>query len=206
MDEDHNDEINSLAYRDILFNTIIGLLMLIAVAFLLISVKKQLEANKTSTPPGNMIVHIVWPPGDTDVDLWVDGPGEIVPVGYSNKGGLLWNLLRDDLGTQPDATGINYEDAFTRGIIPGEYTINVHCYRCYQVPLEVKTQVEINTGDPGKSAIVSLGNWTTKMVTNGQERTVVRFKLNEDGTIAPGSMQSTYKPLRSAQKPNMGHP
>ena len=28
-------------------------------------------------PPGNVIVHITWPIGNNDVDLWVMGPGEV---------------------------------------------------------------------------------------------------------------------------------
>ncbi|RVC14735.1 hypothetical protein EN884_16150, partial [Mesorhizobium sp. M7A.F.Ca.AU.001.01.1.1] len=96
---DYDSEINSVAYRDVLLNTILGLVMIIGIVALLIQVKKAVE-QAAAEPPGNMIVHAVWPQGDTDVDLWVDGPGELVPVGYSNKGGLLWNLLRDDLGAQ----------------------------------------------------------------------------------------------------------
>jgi hypothetical protein len=70
-----------------------------------------------------------WPDAaDTDVDLWVQGPGD-VPVGYSNKGGRLFNLLRDDLGLQSDAAKINYESSFSRGIVEGEYVINVHLYK-----------------------------------------------------------------------------
>ena len=53
-----------------------------------------------------------WPDAvDADVDLWVQAPGD-VPVGYSNKGGAIFNLLRDDLGTRADATGINYEISY----------------------------------------------------------------------------------------------
>ena len=33
---------------------------------------------------------------DVDIDLWVKAPDDI-PVGYSNQGGLFFNLLRDDL-------------------------------------------------------------------------------------------------------------
>ncbi|TIX28818.1 hypothetical protein [Mesorhizobium sp.] len=196
---DYDSEINSVAYRDVLLNTILGLVMIIGIVALLITVKKS-AAEAAAEPPGNMIVHAVWPQGDTDIDLWVDGPGEPVPVGYSNKGGLLWNLLRDDLGAQPDATDINYEDAFTRGVVGGDYSINVHCYRCPQLPQEVKVVVEINTGEPGKSSLKPLVNTTVKLVSNGQERTAIRFKLTDQGEIVPGSMNSVFKPLRSAEK------
>ncbi|MER9768960.1 hypothetical protein NKJ09_23180 [Mesorhizobium sp. M0189] len=106
----------------------------------------------------------------------------------------------DDLGAQPDATDINYEDAFTRGVVGGDYTINLHCYRCPQLPQEVKVVVEINTGEPGKASLKPLVNTTVKLVTNGQERTAIRFKLTDKGEIVTGSMNSVFKPLRSAEK------
>ena len=62
------------------------------------------------------------------VDLWVKAPDDI-PVGYSNRGGLFFNLLRDDLGVYKDPTPINYEVAYSRGINPGEHIVNLHLYR-----------------------------------------------------------------------------
>lgn len=190
---------NAIAYRDVLFSMILGLVIVMAIIILTISIKAKEEA-RAATPPGNLIVHIVWPVGDTDIDLWLDGPGEPVPVGYSNKGGALWNLLRDDLGRYPDATGINYEDAFTRGVVPGDYTVNAHCYHCPEVPVEVQAEVSINTADPGKGSLKVLVTTSVKLVKQGQERTVIRFTLLEDGTIRPGSMNSVFKPLREAKK------
>ena len=64
-----------------------------------------------------MIVDAQWPDNwRTDVDLWVQAPGD-VPVGYSNKGGVIMNLLRDDLGTN-DPTPLRYENQFSRGVPP----------------------------------------------------------------------------------------
>ena len=86
-------------------------------------------AQENTQPPGNVIVEVRWPDElDSDVDLWVEAPGDI-PVGYSNKGGVIFNLLRDDLGKRADATGMNYEVSYSRGIVPGEYTVNLHLYR-----------------------------------------------------------------------------
>src|SRR3546814_21118968 len=107
---------------------------------------------KQAGAPGNLIVHVSWPEGDADVDLWLDGPAEPVPVGYSNKGGVLWNLLRDDLGTKPDATPLNYENAFTRGVVPGEYTINVHCFRCPTTPVQVDVEISLKPDEIGRTS------------------------------------------------------
>lgn len=188
---------NNILFRDTLLNM---LLMLVVIIVLIIPHLNPPASKSEEEPPGNLIVHITWPVGDFDVDLWTFGPGELTPVGYSNKGGVLWNLLRDDLGSHPDATNINYENAYTRGIVPGEYIINVHCYRCSQFPLEVRTEVSVNNGQPGKSSITPIATVVTKLTRNGQERTVVRFRLTEAGTIEPGSMNAVFTPLRDARK------
>ena len=86
-------------YRDVLFNILFAVFVL--TVLMLPNLNPPTDEAK-SEPPGNIIVHITWPPGNTDVDLWVDGPGELAPVGYSNKGDVLWNLLRDDLGAMAE--------------------------------------------------------------------------------------------------------
>lgn len=154
------------------------------------------EDAKTD-PPGNLIVMIVWPTGPTDVDLWVDGPGEVRPVGYSNKAGKVWNLLRDDLGTQFDPTDINMENAFTRGVVPGEYTINLHAYRAPSVPVVVKVEVSVS---PNVGSIKVLATTTVKLTREGEEKTALRFRLRADGTVEPGSMHNVFRALRSAKK------
>jgi hypothetical protein len=76
--------------------------------------------------PGNVIIEAQWADKlDADVDLWVQAPGN-VPVGYSNKSGEVFNLLRDDLGKVHDITDLNYEVAYSRGTPGGEYVVNVH--------------------------------------------------------------------------------
>ena len=109
---------NRTTFRDLL------MIMLLGFVFMIIAMVPHLNPPATeddAEPPGNVIAHITWPEGNTDVDMWVTGPGELVPVGYSNKGGLLWNLLRDDLGHNgTDATDLNFENAFSRWITPDE--------------------------------------------------------------------------------------
>jgi hypothetical protein len=96
--------------------------------------------------PGNVTVETQWPDKlDADVDLWVEAPGD-VPVGYSNKGGRVFDLLRDDLGMAQDMTDSNHEVAYSRGAPAGEYTVNVHIYRgvnaTYPVPVKVTVSVK----------------------------------------------------------------
>ncbi len=158
------------------------------------------KQSEDSEPPGNVIVEIRWPDDiDADVDLWVQAPGD-VPVGYSNKGGLVFNLLRDDLGKRADATGMNYEVSYSRGIPPGEYAVNVHLYRnaakVYPIPVTVVTSVKRNAQESAKQLLAS----KVELTREGQELTVYRFRLDQYGRLQPGSVHSLQKPLRAWRK------
>lgn len=157
--------------------------------------------DRLDNPPGNVVVSIVWPEGDTDVDLWLYGPGEGRPVGYSNKSGSLWNLLRDDLGNSGDLTGFNYENAYTRGVAEGEYIINVHCYRCPRLPVPVQVEVRVKSGRDGggKGSMRTLAVTTVTLAAPWEELTALRFRLDAEGRLVPGSMNHLYEPLRSAR-------
>jgi hypothetical protein len=148
-------------------------------------------------PPGNVIVEVRWPDEvDADVDLWVQAPGD-QPVGYSNKGGAVFNLLRDDLGKRVDVTGLNYETSYSRGIVPGEYAVNLHLYRNpsrrYPVPVTVVTSVKGSTEQSARQLLAS----EVLLLSEGEELTVYRFELGEAGDLVAGSVHSLYKPLRA---------
>ncbi|MGH6903435.1 MAG: hypothetical protein ACREIR_11930, partial [Geminicoccaceae bacterium] len=148
-------------------------------------------------PPGNVIVEVRWPDDiDCDVDLWVEAPGDI-PVGYSNKGGVIFNLLRDDLGKRADATGMNYEVSYSRGIVAGEYTVNVHLYRntagVLPIPVTVVTSVKKSSKESARQVLAS----NIELVREGEELTVYRFRLSEDGDLVPGSVHSLQRKLRT---------
>ncbi|MFW6076917.1 MAG: hypothetical protein ACOC71_04130 [Hyphomicrobiales bacterium] len=153
------------------------------------------ESAADYTPPGNVVVAIHWPEGDTDVDMWVTGPGQSAPVGYSNKSGELFNLLRDDLG-KPDEER-NYENGYSRGIPAGEYIVNVHCYRCPEVPVEVDVEVQLS-GDDESKGMTPVATTTLELDRNGDERTALRFRLDANGEVEPDSLNSVFRPLREA--------
>lgn len=171
--------------------------LFIGLVALLVQAKATAEAETDATAkiPGSISATITWPEGKTDVDMWMDGPGEVLPIGYSNKGGLLWNLLRDDLGTQPDFMTLNFENAFTRGIPKGEYRINVHCYNCPVLPVEVKLEVAKSPAGGGPRSVI--GTSTITLNTNHEEKTGLAFELDDNGNVVPGSMNALYEALRS---------
>lgn len=189
----------NIVFRDLLLGLIGILVMVVFVVLLQVSPAKK--ANEGVTPPGNVTAFITWPAGDTDIDLWVTGPGEPFPVGYSNKGGVLWNLLRDDLGSFPDLSGINMESSYSRGAPPGEWIINVHCFRCAVLPQKVNVEVSSSkaaTGSAKGTAIIATA--TVELKSNGQERTAIRFTLDAKGDLVPGSLNSVFRELRAAGK------
>jgi hypothetical protein len=150
--------------------------------------------------PGNVIIEAQWADKlDADVDLWVQAPGD-VPVGYSNKSGKVFDLLRDDLGRAHDMTDYNYEVAYTRGRPGGEYVVNLHMYRGRSVsyPVAVKVVASVK-GDPSGSA-KQLVATTVRLHKEGHELTALRFRLDSHGGLVAGSVNSLFKPLRAAAK------
>lgn len=184
-------------FRDVILLALSGF---VAVVLLLLPhLNPPLEA-KESPPPGNVVVELHWPAEiDADVDLWVEAPGDRA-VGYSNKGGRLFNLLRDDLGRFLDITKINYEVAYSRGVIPGEYVVNVHLYRqgpeMRPVPITIVASVKKNQTD----RLRRIATTKLDLTFGGEEKTAFRFSMDRDGRLVTGSINSLFKPLRSEGK------
>jgi hypothetical protein len=196
--DDHDDDGTNTVFRDVITLALLGFVA--AVILLLPHVNPQAKTSDAVDMPGNVMVEIRWPDQiDADVDLWVQAPGD-VPVGYSNKGGKVFNLLRDDLGTKGDATGLNYEVSYSRGIVEGEYTVNVHLYRnntqLTEIPVTAVVSVKGATAHTAKQILTS----QVKLERLGQELTVFRFRLTKSGELEQGSVHSLPKPLRSASK------
>ena len=194
--EQLDDDESGTVFRDVIMLALAGFVAM--VLLLLPHLNPPGEAAKENTqPPGNVIVEVRWPDElDSDVDLWVEAPGD-VPVGYSNKGGVIFNLLRDDLGRRADATGMNYEVSYSRGIPAGEYTINVHLYRntagVFPIPVTVVTSVKKSSKESARQLLAS----NIELVREGEELTVYRFKLSEEGDLVPGSVHSLQRKLRT---------
>ncbi len=193
-----DDDGTSTVFRDVIFLALAGFVAM--VLLLLPHLNPPATADDGTPAPGNVIVEISWPDQiDADVDLWVEAPGD-TPVGYSNKGGLIFNLLRDDLGGQADVTQINYEVSYSRGVPPGEYTVNVHLYRDMsgQLPLSVNVSVSVKSN----SKVAAKRILTTKLQLQhqGQELTAFRFSLDDNGKLVSGSVHDLPKPLRAKKK------
>ena len=197
FDEDGGED-GDIVFRDLILLTLSGFVTVAVLLLPHIGESRARAATETAQPPGNVMIEARWPDGvDSDVDLWVQAPGDI-PVGYSNKGGAIFNLLRDDLGARADATGINYEVSYARGLPAGEYTANLHLYRNVAggtVPVTVVASVKTSIQESARQILAA----KVELTREGQEVTVFRFRLDAAGALVPGSVTSLQKPLRDWQ-------
>jgi hypothetical protein len=190
------DDDSGTVFRDVIMLALAGFVAMVILLLPHLNPRGE-DAQASTEPPGNVMVEMRWADElDTDVDLWVEAPGDI-PVGYSNKGGAIFNLLRDDLGRKADATDLNYEVVYSRGIPPGEYTVNVHLYRnsarVLPIAVTVVTSVKKSPAERARQILTS----KIELEREGQETTVYRFRLTEEGNLVPGSVHALQRDLRT---------
>lgn len=160
---------------------------LLVAAFLIAAQKKQDETKETDPSAGDMSVLIFWPSGDVDIDLWLKSPDGDV-VSFNKKTGTVWSLLRDDLGAPNDLTDRNYENAYARGLPPGEYVATAHAYRnSGKYPVSVDAELRIRS-KPNTSPVVF--NAHVVLDHTGDEAVLFRFTIDANGELVPGSVNN----------------
>jgi len=184
-------------FRDVILLALIGFVAMVIMLLPHITPKK--EETEEHKAPGNVIAEIHWPNAMAyDVDLWVQAPRE-VPVGFWNQSGVTFNLLRDDLGGEGDATDENYEISYSRGIPQGEYVVNVHMYGPLTpgvtVPVNVVVSVKPKYGD-----LRQILETTINLTRRNQEETAYRFRLDADGELVDGSVSTLRRSLITGGK------
>ncbi len=184
-------------FRDVILLALIGFVAM--VIMLLPHITPKQEETSEQRTPGNVVVEMHWPNTmPYDVDLWVQAPSEL-PVGFWNMGGHTFNLLRDDLGGEGDATDENYEISYSRGIPQGEYIVNVHMYGPLTpgvtVPVTVVVSVKPKYGD-----LSQILETTVNLTRRNQEETAYRFRLNSDGELVEGSVSTLRRSLITGGK------
>ncbi len=190
---------SDIVFRDVILLALTGFISM--VILLLPFVNPPTEEEASATPPGNVIVELFWDDQrDVDIDLWVQAPGDI-PVGYSNKGGLFFNLLRDDLGIYKDNSPVNYEVSYSRGISKGFYIVNVHLYREDKSPFKpIVAEMLISVVDPDTNKRRQILKSNKKLEEIGKEITVFQFELDKKGKLNKNSINNKYVMLRSGNK------
>jgi len=181
-------------FVDLLFNALLGFTLL----FFVTLVYFNPEARKGEVNlKAEYIISVTWPENRTDdIDLWVRDPlGKV--VSYIEKDAGWLHLDRDDQGSVNDTVviegkevifPINQELVTLRGLIDGEYTVNLYYYEKRDLdPVEILVKIErINP---------SVETVFVKKVTMSrvdEEITVVRFTPTRDGRI----INVNNRPLR----------
>lgn len=196
---DHLEEQDSwgTVFRDVILLALIGFVAMVMMLLPHIQpVKQETEEHKA---PGNVIVEMHWPGTlPYDVDLWVQAPDEL-PVGFWNLGGQTFNLLRDDLGIEGDATDRNYEVSYSRGIPAGEYIVNAHMYgplpHGVTIPVNIVVSVKRRYEDTEQ-----ILDTTVELTRRGQEETAFRFRLTDEGNLVEGSVSTLRRRLVTGGK------
>lgn len=190
------EDAGATVFRDTILLSMLGLMLVLVILLQNFNPPTQQDASE---PPGNVIVEIEWPTQlDTDIDLWVQAPkGDA--VGYSNKGNEVLNLLRDDVGVSRDISDINHEIIYSRGILAGEYVVNLHFYADHaddgtSKPVPVHVWVSVKRETAVSAAVIV--DRTLDMERVGDEKTVFRFRLDADGRLVGGSVNQRFKALR----------
>lgn len=176
---------SELGFTDLLFNALLGFVVMFVIAFLLINPIADTGAVNNKA---EFLVTLTWPDGRTeDVDLYVADPEGRLVWFRSREAGLM-HLDRDDLGLGNDVievagrkiiNPVNQEIVSIRGIASGEYVVNLHLYRDDRGK-SVPTKVKVEKLNP-KVQLVYYGDVT--LVERGDEQTAVRFSVTSDGKV-----------------------
>ena len=189
IDEEQSDTV----FRDVTLLALSGFIAIVLLLLPWLNLKTKQELIKE--PVGSVIIELFWPKDiDADLDLWVKGPND-GPVGYSKPSGVIFNLLRDDRGMTGDYTPLNYEISFTRGISPGEYQANVHLFKHDANRSKIQATVSASLVTPDREYRKQILEKSIYLIKEGKEKTVLRFKLDNNFKLISGSVNSLRKSL-----------
>ena len=161
------------------------------VAFLfflaLLAMNPEAKEGKVESK-AEFIISMSWPDDHPDdIDLYAEDPlGNI--VWYHVREGGFMMLDRDDRGSANNTITVDgrkitssfrQEIVSIRGIIPGEYIVNVHYFLATKggpIPVVVKTE-KINP------TVETVSYDQINLERMGEEKTAVRFKLAANGNV-----------------------
>ena len=176
---------SNLSFNDVLFNALLGFVVLFVLALLLIN-----PITKKSDIPvkAEILITLEWDDevGD-DIDIWVQGPTG-VPISFQNKTNGVMHLDRDDLGATSDYMWIdgeriiiklNRDVVSMRGIAPGDYYINIHLYSKNSKTGPTKYTLTLLDVNPYREVYVMQG----KLNKRGEIVRLPGFTLDEEGVV-----------------------
>lgn len=173
-------------FTDLLFNTLLGFSLLFFISIIFMNpIAKMGNVNFKA----EYIITVTWPDNQPDdVDVWVQDPNlNLLSYRDSDVGWL--HLDRDDQGDLNDTITIdgvevvypiNQEVVTIRGIVSGEYIINLQYYKSTTSKPVVAT-VKVEKVNPSLK-VVYVDKVTLEQ--EDDEKTVVRFTLDAKGEVA----------------------
>lgn len=190
-----SDDGTFVPFTDILLNVLMGFSIMVFIAFALIrpeSLTGDIDLR------AEYIITVSWPDNHPDdIDTYVEDPGGNI-VWYNNPEAGLLHLDRDDRGNYRDTIVINgerienplnQEVVTLRGLVAGEYVINVYHYVANGVDV-VPVAVKVERVNP---AVQLVYYGTVELDHRGDEQTVLRFTLDEEGN--PSELNDRFKSL-----------
>ena len=193
----------NLAFLDVLFNTLLCFAALFALSFILINPSRT---EKNVEMKAEFVIVVTWPQElDDDVDVYLEDPvGHLVAFMRREDG--LMHLDRDDLGSRNDFINTpagrveypqNREIVTIRGIVPGEYVLNVHMYSKKSVGASTPVTVLVDKINPYGTVVVK----TVELGNTGDEKTICRFVVDTEGKVT--DVTYLFKKLTQA-RPGFG--
>ena len=181
----HSDH-NNTGFLDLLFNTLLGFVMLFFISYYLINPEQSKADIKTQA---EFVITVLWPEDrQSDIDTWLEDPlGNL--IWFRQKEDGLMHLDRDDLGDVNDTLILpsgkklvlpyNQELTAIRGFIEGEWILNIHMYQMRDTG-GVTAEVSIDKLNP---IIERQFQKDIFLADQWQEVTVARFTMTEAGEL-----------------------
>jgi hypothetical protein len=184
-------EFPGIATVDVCINLVLVFAVLLKLSLLAINVQSAESAQKRLKSNALFLIKVVWAGEcEDDVDTYVSDPLAHLVFFKRLQDGLM-NLDRDDTGssnnmiTLPDGrvvkSAYNEEQVEIRGVIEGEYIINLHMYRKAN-PIPTKVVVTLYKVAEGED--VQIHEKVLTLAEQRQEETAFRFTLTKGGEVA----------------------
>ncbi len=187
-------------FTDLLFNSLLAFTLLFIITIMFLN-----PPAKTGIidPKAEFIITVKWEDNSpSDIDTWVEDPKGQVVWYRTPEVGLL-HLDRDDRGLDNDRilvdgneiiNPLNQEVVTIRGVVPGQYIVNVHYYDTKE-KRQVNVEVRVVRVNP-KLEVVYYDTLT--MEEKGEEQTAIRFTIDKDGNIT--NKNTLFKSLVKGEK------
>ncbi|HEY5703828.1 MAG TPA: hypothetical protein VIV20_10205 [Gammaproteobacteria bacterium] len=173
-------------FTDLLFNALLGFTFLFLVAILFMNPEAK---SGIIDPKAEYIITVTWEDNSPDdIDTWIEDPDGNV-IWFRNPQAGLLHLDRDDRGMVNDFITVNGEEIVNplnqevvtiRGVVKGEYVVNIHYYAT-ETSRPVDVTVRLDKVNP-KLEVIYYN--TVTIEKKGDERTVLRFKIGREGKIS----------------------